>query len=219
MKAKSINPQPKCYNNQSIVKSTIPSPTQDIRDVVIHALIARIAYTDDSNQEFLITLNDAHTLDLTIPRINLDQLIDQVNVGTKVQDYIDWLSGKRISSIEQQLNNLPIASKTIYGIVKIGDGIEVADGIISVTTTEGWQTVVTDTNYTVSHNPTRVICTDALNVTMPASPNTGYEVIIKNATSDKDVNIVGTLDGNINPQLGPYEAAALVYNGTDWSII
>lgn len=198
----------------------VPTPTTDIRDLILHALIARIAYTDNHTEEFLIRLQDDQTLEVTISRERLDQLINEVLVGPKVQDFIDWLTGKRISKLEHDLENIPHASKTQYGIVKIGDGIDVSDGVISISSGLGWETVVTFVDYSVVNNPTAVICKDAVSVTLPVSSLVvGYRIDIKNATSNKTVNIIGTVDGISDAQLTAYEAVSLIYNGTDWSIV
>ncbi len=212
-------PGPRGMSASAITPQYIPLPSENIRDLILHALIARIAYTDNSTEEFLIKLEDDHTLEVNISREKLDQLIGQIVVGPKVQDFIDWLTGSRISNLEDQLADIQRASKTKYGIVKIGDGIDVFDGVISLSDAGGWETIVTAVDYTIVNNPTHVICTDSVNVTLPSSPTGGYRSVIKNATSDKTVNIIGTLDGNVNPSLDFYEAVSLVYNGTDWSII
>lgn len=203
----------------SVSPQYVPTPTTNIRDIILHALIARIAYTDDQTEEFLIRLQDDHTLDVTISRERLEQLINEVTVGTKVQDFIDWLTGKRISNLETQIANIPHASTTVYGIVKIGTGIDVADGVISVTTGEGWETVVTSVDYTITHNPIHVICKDSCSITLLASPNLGDRAVIKNATPDKEINVIGTVDGLTDATLTAYEAVNLLFNGVDWSIV
>lgn len=203
----------------SVSPQYIPMPTTDIRDIILHALIARIAYTDNRTEEFLIRLQDDHTLEVTISKERLDQLINEVTVGPKVQDFIDWLTGKRISNLETQLSNIPHASTTVYGIVKIGTGIDVADGVISVTTGEGWETVITSVDYTITHNPVQVICRDACAITLLSNPSLGYRAVIKNATPDKEIEIIGTVDGLTDAILAGYEAVNLLFNGVDWSII
>lgn len=205
--------------SQQATPQYIPKPTEDIRDVILHALIARIAYTDNNTEEFLIRLQDDHILEVTISRERLDQLINEVEVGPKVRDYIDWLTGKRISDLEDQIANIPHASKTVYGIVKIGDNIDVDDGVISVAGGLVWKTVVTVVDYEIITVPIHVICRNEVNVILPSASTLGDRVVIKNATADKIVTIVGSLDGVTDATLAHYESVSLLYNGVDWSII
>lgn len=195
----------------------------NIRNIILHALIARIAYTDDVTKEFLIRLYENQELEVDISRERLDELIDEVTIGEKLQDFIDWLTGGRISDLEDIINNImniiPYASKTVYGKVKIGTGIDVAEGVISVTGGAGEQLDVTTVNYLVSHNPTVVICKDTLNVTLPPTPSAGYRVTVKNSTSSDTVSIIGTVDGEVNPQVNARESFVMVFDGTDWNIL
>lgn len=195
----------------------------NIKDIVLHALIARIAYTDNVTREFLIKLSPDHTFEVDIPRERLDTLIEQVVVGEKLQDFIDWLTGGRLTELEDLITNImdliPYTSKTVYGKVKIGTGIDVAQGVISVTGGVGEQLEVTSVNYTVNHNPSIVICKSTLTVTLPVIPVAGYRVIVKNSTSSDVVTINGTVDGESNPVLNPRESFGMVYDGTEWNIV
>jgi hypothetical protein len=191
----------------------------NIRSLILHALISRVAYTDDTTWEFLINLKD-NQLDVDIPRDKLDQLINEVVISDKLQDFIDWLTGKRISYIEDHfMDFIPYTSKTVYGKVKIGTGIDVAEGVISVTGGVGEQLVVVTDDYTVVHNPTIVVCKDTLNVTLPAEPSAGYRVVVKNSTPSETVTILATVDSEVNPTVKARESFAMVYDGTEWNII
>jgi len=195
----------------------------NIRDIVLHALIARIAYTDDITKEFLIRLNDADLLEVDIPRDRLAILIENVDIGPKLQDFIDWLTGGRLSEFEHELENvadlIPYASTTVYGKVKIGAGINVANGIISVTGTPGEILIVTSTNYVIIDPFVCVICKASLNVTLPAAPSAGWRAVIKNSTESNTVTVIGTVDGDINPVINSRESFNMIYDGTEWNLI
>lgn len=214
-------PVPRSRNSRAsnvISKQSVGNINYDIANIILHAIVVRLAYTDESTEEFYPRLIQK-LYEIDIPQERLDELTNNIEVGPKIQQFIDWLTGSRISDLEDILANFPIASKSQYGIVKIGDGIDVANGVISVTTGEGWETVVTSANYTISHNPTAVIAKAEIGITLPTTSLVGYRVVIKNSTSNKDVTIIGNIDENINPSLGPREAVSLIFDGDYWNIV
>jgi len=211
-------PGPRSKISKSSSKQSVTPLDYEMANLILHALIVRLAYNDDRTEEFYPKLIEK-LYEIDIPQERLDNLTTRIEVGPKIQQFIDWLTGSRISDIEEILANFPIASKTQYGIVEIGDGIDVANGVISISTGVGWETVVTDQDYTIQNNPTAVIAKDGINVTLPTTDSVGYRAVVKNSTSDQDVNIIGNIDGNVNPSLGPREAVSLVFDGSIWNIV
>lgn len=203
---------------ESVSKQTVNEVSYEMANLILHALVVRLAYDDDRTEEFYPRLIEK-LYEIDIPQERLDNLTTQIEVGPKVQQFIDWLTGSRISDIEDYLANFPLASKTQYGIVKIGDGIDVGNGVISVTTGEGWETVVTSDDYTIAHNPTAVIAKDAVEITLPDTDLVGYKAIIKNSTASEEVTIIGNVDDNVNPTLAAREAVSLIFDGTYWNIV
>lgn len=99
-------------------------------------------------------------LNLEISDEVLEKLKQEIQEWTK--EYIETVIGDKIEQIVAEyldnhmdyilqyvLNNIPIASKTQKGIVQIGDGIEVIDGLISVATAE---TLKAGKNVTIKDN-------------------------------------------------------------------
>ncbi len=203
---------------QTISKQTLQGSSEELANIILHAIVVRLAYKDDHTEEFYPKLIQ-QLYEIDIPQDRLDALTTNIEVGPKIQQFIDWLTGSRISDIEDFLANFPLASKTQYGIVKIGDGIDVGNGVISVTTGEGWETVVTSTNYTIAHNPTAVIAKAAVEITLPDTDLVGYRAVIKNSTADQEVTIIGNIDDNIDPTLAAREAVTLIFDGTYWNIV
>lgn len=205
-------------SKQSVNSQTAPELNYEMANLILHALVVRLAYNDDRTEEFYPKLI-SKLYEIDIPQERLDNLTQNIEVGPKIQQFIDWLTGSRISDIEDLLANFPIASKTQYGIVKIGDGIDVANGVISISSGVGWETVVTSDDYTISNNPTAVIAKAAINVTLPDTDLVGYRAVIKNSTSNQEVTVIGNVDENVNPTLAAREAVSLVFDGTIWNIV
>lgn len=64
----------------------------NIRDLIIHAAICRIAFKDDSNHEFYTQYDeDTQIVDIDIPDQLLDNLM-RVEVGPKLERYFSWLT-------------------------------------------------------------------------------------------------------------------------------
>lgn len=93
-----------------------------------------------------------------------DDVIEQIKKELQewVKEYIEDVIGDKIQQIVEQyltehmgdilnyiLANMPIASKTQKGIVQIGDGVDVVDGVISVATAE---TLKAGKNVTIKDN-------------------------------------------------------------------
>lgn len=189
----------------------IISPTPTIRDVVLHSLITRAAYTDNHNEEFRAKLSN-NVLEIDIPQDRLDELTNVI-IGPKAQQFIDWLTKAA------HADNLPIATRTTFGIVEIGSGINVANGVISVTGTVGETIVTTSSNYTIINNPTVVIATGSIIITLPSSATAGWRVEVKNATASSNVIIPSIIDGVNTLTIYPKEAYSLIYDGNGWYIL
>lgn len=89
---------PQNYTSQSIPQ--IPS----IKDIILHALIVRIAYTDNHNEEFYPKLNN-NTIELDIPQERLDKL-QEISQGPKLTEFITWLIDSAAQPIYNRLDNL-----------------------------------------------------------------------------------------------------------------
>jgi hypothetical protein len=64
----------------------------EVRDVIIHAAICRIAYGDDHNHEFHTKYDpDTNVLDIDIPDDDLDELT-KIAIGPKLEKYFSWLT-------------------------------------------------------------------------------------------------------------------------------
>lgn len=75
-------------------QSTKPiSADTSIRDLILHAILVRIAYNDDCTEEFR-TVFDAviSELDVAVDQDRLDLLTEEVTIGDKLQQFIDWLT-------------------------------------------------------------------------------------------------------------------------------
>ncbi len=126
--------------------------------------------------------------------------------------------------------NSPISSTTQYGVVKVGAGIDVANGIISVS--EGVVNTVLVNN---AASPYTVTATDyyigvvgtgvAITVNLPVGED-GRTLIIKaEATQLSNVNIVPNGTETIE-KVATYQILAatdgsvtLVFRGTNWNIV
>lgn len=72
-------------------KHNEPTYNSCIRDLVIHALIARVAFTNDCTEEFHTTFDQQkNLLEIGTPQELLDQ-ITCIEVGPKIQQYMAWL--------------------------------------------------------------------------------------------------------------------------------
>lgn len=69
----------------------------NIRDVIIHAAICRIAFADDTNHEFH-TVYDEETniLDIDIPDDELNDLT-RITLGPKIEKYFSWLTNSLVN--------------------------------------------------------------------------------------------------------------------------
>lgn len=82
---------------ESVLPFAIPdivSPGTIVRDIILHALIVRIAYDDDHTEEFLTRLAEDGTLEIDIPQDRLDLLTSDVTLGLKLQQFIAWLTSR-----------------------------------------------------------------------------------------------------------------------------
>ena len=88
---------------------------------------------------------------------------------------------------------------------------------------------LTSTNYTVLVSD-YLISVDAqsgpINITMPASPSTGAEFIVKDANGNAGTNNITILGNGHNVDgassfvmTSNYESITLIYNGSKWSIV
>jgi hypothetical protein len=126
--------------------------------------------------------------------------------------------------------NSPISSTTQYGVVKVGAGIDVANGVISVS--EGVVSTVLVNN---AASPYTVLATDyyigvvgtgvAITVNLPVGV-AGRTLIIKSEAGQlSDVNIVPNGAQTIENAAGYQILAAsdgsvtLVFRGTNWNVV
>ncbi len=70
-----------------------------VRDLILHALIFRASYKNDSNLEFR-TYFQNNMLELDIAQEKLDQIISTVDFGPILEDFKRWLFGAPSSSID-----------------------------------------------------------------------------------------------------------------------
>lgn len=79
-----------------------------------------------------------------------------------------------------------------------------------------------NSNYSIGVNDFSIFAnatSGAFNITLPsASENSGKEIFIKKIdTSNNLITLMGTIDGEINPTLGPGEDdITIISNGTSW---
>jgi len=102
----------------------------DVRDLIIHAAICRVAFTDDSNLEFLTKYNqETDTVDLDIDEELLNKLT-KVTVGSNLEKYFSWLTNS-IVNLRRDTLQFTIGSDTTVSIGDQGVGIQVGyDAII-----------------------------------------------------------------------------------------
>lgn len=81
----------------------------NINDIVLHTLVVRIAYKDNSTEEFRAILSNEYEID--IPQNKLDELT-AIPIGPKIQQFVDWLTGLKISQTTEKI----IITSTNYQI-------------------------------------------------------------------------------------------------------
>lgn len=113
---------------QSLLASPAPTNESDddarIRDLIIHAAICRIAYRDDSTEEFLTRYNpDTQTVDIDIPDEKLDLLM-RVQIGPKLERYFSWLTNS-IVNLRRDTMQFTIGSNTSLSTGQQGIGLTV----------------------------------------------------------------------------------------------
>lgn len=89
----------------------------EINDAILHALVVRVTYKDNTTQEFRPQLIQ-NQYEIDIPQSRLDDLTS-IQVGPKIQQFIDWLTGFKI---DQQSEKVIITS----------DDYQVTDNLITV---------------------------------------------------------------------------------------
>ncbi len=99
---------------QTLLPQVVTTPAasaSDVRDVIIYALIARVAYTDNSTAEFLVRLVNG-TLDIDIDQTLLDKMT-AIIASSKVQQFFQWLTGvsqAEVTALQGQVNALQTAA-------------------------------------------------------------------------------------------------------------
>lgn len=103
-----------------------------VRDLILHALFARIALRDNSNVEFRTVFNQStNTIELDIPNELLPVLDEILGMqrGPKFQAYIDWLIGRQAIISEVNVIDpttidkdfVPASSLDIWTGAKVGN--------------------------------------------------------------------------------------------------
>ena len=92
MKYKFDIPRSRGTTNDYILPQLLNIPHSDtvVKDVILHALIVRIAYTDGHTEEFYTKLGPDGTLEIDISDDRLD-LLCNITIGPKIEQFIDWL--------------------------------------------------------------------------------------------------------------------------------
>lgn len=66
----------------------------DVNDIILHALVVRVSYSDNTVQEFKPTLSN-NSYEIDIPSNKLSKVLE-IEIGPKIQEFIDWLTGSNI---------------------------------------------------------------------------------------------------------------------------
>lgn len=70
-----------------------------VRDLVLHVLIARLAFNDETNLEFETIFDEVNqAIELSTPQADID-ILEDIQVGSKLRQYINWLTGQSAKSI------------------------------------------------------------------------------------------------------------------------
>jgi hypothetical protein len=66
----------------------------NVNDIILHALVVRVSYSDDTIQEFRPILSN-NSYEIDIPDNKLSKVLE-IEIGPKIQEFIDWLAGSNI---------------------------------------------------------------------------------------------------------------------------
>jgi hypothetical protein len=92
--------------------------------MIVHAAICRIAYDDDTTEEFYTQYNpETQILDIDIPDEKLDLLM-RAEVGPKLDRYFAWLTSG-IANLRRDTMQFTIGSSTSLAIGQQGIGLTV----------------------------------------------------------------------------------------------
>lgn len=92
-------PIPRSRGGQSVkaqasARLTPVAASTDVKDIILHALLVRIAFDDNVTEEFRTTYDSVlDILDVDIPQDRLDLLTGNVAIGDKAKQYFAWLTG------------------------------------------------------------------------------------------------------------------------------
>lgn len=96
----------------------------EIRDVIIHAAICRIAFNSDENHEFYTKYNeDTNILDIDIPDDQLNELT-KIQLGPKLEQYFSWLTNSLVN-LRRDTMQFTIGSDTTIQPGQQGIGLTV----------------------------------------------------------------------------------------------
>ncbi len=96
----------------------------EVRDVIVHAAICRIAYGDNHNHEFHTRYNpDTNVLDIDIPDEDLDELT-KIAIGPKLEKYFSWLTNSLVN-LRRDTMQFTIGSSDIIATGQQGIGLTV----------------------------------------------------------------------------------------------
>jgi hypothetical protein len=108
----------------SVSNNGFNSLLPEIRDVIIHAAICRIAYGDDHNHEFLTKYDpETNIIDIDIPDDDLDELT-KITIGPKLEKYFSWLTNSLIN-LRRDTMQFTIGSNTFIATGQQGIGLTV----------------------------------------------------------------------------------------------
>ena len=129
--------------------------------------------------------------------------------------------------------DLPVATASELGVASAGAGLTAVAGVFSVDFTSMVRTVnvVTAAGSVTCGSADDVVVInkgtgEATAVTLPASPATGKQVVIKDGKGDASVNNItvsadsGTIDGAASQVIdSDYGARMFVFNGSEWNLL
>lgn len=121
--ATAVNPDDEIISAQSISPVAV---TTSVRDLILHAILVRIAYDDDCTEEFR-TVFDALTkvLNIDIPQDRLDVLTEDVIIGDKLQQFVNWLTNSITNSIIDDSGDIiAVAPITVIFVDAINGNLE-----------------------------------------------------------------------------------------------
>lgn len=177
------------------------------RDIGAQAYNVTVSYDNDdrivTNKE--TTVKGSESLSQTLNTINDDV--------TNTLRYVENINDQLVNSYAQKVHSSETseygaASKEAYGHVKIGDGIQVEDGVISVSTIQGKPLNFSDGVNTVTYDSSREITITADN--LGALTNSHLDLVASDTALGHIKSGVGVIvdDGAMNVKYGGEEGTS-----------